>query len=112
MRLIDGAQLAVHQGEPPRLLGELRRVGVGADLGDLRPPGAGDDEAAREQLVAGLLDDRSASPVSSDSSISRFVGDEHLGVGDDLLPGDEVDDVVEHELVDGDGRDARRRGRR
>ena len=52
------AQLAVHERELAGLLGELGRVGVGADLVDLGPAVAGDDEAAGEQLVAGLLDDR------------------------------------------------------
>ena len=44
--------------EPSGLLGESCPVCVGPDLGHLRPPGAGDDEAPREQFVAGLLHDR------------------------------------------------------
>ena len=53
-----GAQLGVDEREAGRLLGELGRVRLAADLRGGEGAAARDDEAAGHHRVAGLLDDR------------------------------------------------------
>ena len=73
------AQVAVDERELARLLGQLRRVGVGADLGDPRPRRRRRRRSCPTSSSSpGCFTTGSASPVSSDSSISRFVAVEHL----------------------------------
>ena len=79
------------------LLRQARDVGIRADVRQLRAAHAADDEAARQELVAGVFLD-----------LIRFARDERLvdvaalgrdhGVGIDLVAGGEDDDVVAHEL--------------
>ena len=95
MRLIAGAQLAVHQREAPRLLGQLRRVRVGADLGDLARPAPATTKLPDEQLVAGLLHDGIGLAGQQRLVDLEVRAGQHRRVGDDLLTGAQVDDVVE-----------------
>ena len=84
-----------------RLQRQTRDVGVRADGGQPRAAETADDEAAGEELVAGLLFD-----------LVRLACDERLvhvarpvrdhGVGVDLVPGCEHDDIVAHERVGAD----------
>ena len=89
----------MHEREAARLLGQLRGVGVGADLGDLCPRRPGDDEAARQQLVADRLDDRVGLAGEERLVDLEVRAGEHRRVGHDLLPGPQIHHVVEHELV-------------
>ena len=95
------AQRRVDQREALGLLGQLRRVVVGADLGDPHVPGAGDDGAAGQHLVAGGLDDGVGLAGEQRLVDLQAVLVEHLTVGDDLLAGAQLDDVVEDEVADG-----------
>ena len=84
------------------LLRQARNIGVRADVRQLRAAHATDDEAARQELVAGVFLD-----------LVRFARDERLidvaavlrhdGVGIDLVAGSEDDNVVAHELRGVDG---------
>ena len=79
------------------LLRQARDIGIRADVGQLRAAHTADDEAAREELVAGVFPD-----------LVRLARDECLvdvaailrdhGIGIDLVAGGKDDDVVAHEL--------------
>jgi hypothetical protein len=94
-------QVAVDEREPPRLLGELRGVGIRPDLGDLCPRVPGDHEAAGEQLVAGVLHHRLGLAGEERLVDLEVRLGQHRRVGDDLLARDEIHHVVHHELVHG-----------
>ena len=95
-------ELGPCEREAAGLGSELAGVGVVADGRRLEAARAGDDEAAGEHLVAGLLVDR-----------IRLAGEQGLvdlerggrtddAVGGDLVTGAELDEVVEHDVVDRD----------
>ena len=69
------------------------------------------DEAAREHLVARVLVDRVA--LTGEQRLVDVEPDfvAQQAVARDLVAGTEIEQVVEHDLFDGDLRDVRRRGR-
>ena len=94
------AQRRVDQREAAGLLGQLRRVVLGADLRHHHAARCRRRQRCRSATSSpSSFTTGSASPVSSDSSISRFSCVKHHAVGDDLRAGAQLDDVVEHQLV-------------
>ena len=96
-------ELGVDEGELLRLAGERCRVGVGADsIGD-EAPGACDHEGSREDRVADVLHDRIRLAREQ-----RFVDLEPAAVHDgavdrDLVARGQLDEVADHDLLDGGG---------
>ena len=88
------AQLGPDEGELGGLLDDPRGIRLAADLRRAVGAGTGDDETAREHLIAGPLDDRvglASEQRLVDLQAGRF---EHVAIDDELVAGAELDDVV------------------
>ena len=96
-RVRAGSQLGVHGRELLRLLRQLRRVGGIADGGRLEPAAPGDDEAAGQDVVAGLLVQRLA--LAGEEGLVDFEPRRraHDAVDRDLVAGRDLDDVAVHD---------------
>ena len=93
------AQFGFHQGELAGLLGQLGGIGVRTHLGGAVGTGAGDDEAARHHRGANSLGDRIRLTRQQRFVDLQVVLLDDLAVDDDLVPGAELDDVIEHHLA-------------
>ena len=91
-------ELRADQGEPPRLIGQPHRVGVGPDGGGAVAPRAGHDERSRADLVPRGLADGIGLAGQQGLVHLEAVGPEHLAVDDDLVARHRVHDVVEDEV--------------
>ena len=76
---------------------QARDVGIRADVGQLRAAHTADDEAAREELVAGVFPDLVRLARDERLIDVAALGRDH-GVSIDLVAGGKDDDVVAHEL--------------
>ena len=74
---------------------------VAADVLRLREAASGDDEAARKQLVPGVLEHRVAF-AGDQRFVDLHLALTHNSVGADLLAVRELHHVVEHDLMHGD----------
>ena len=79
------------------LLRQARDVGIRADVGQLRAAQTADDEAAREELVAGIFPDLVRLARDECLVDVAALGRDH-GIGIDLVAGGKDNDVVAHEL--------------
>ena len=79
------------------LLRQARDIGIRADVGQLRAAHTADDEAAREELVAGVFLDLVRLARDERLIDVAALGRDH-GVGIDLVAGGKDDNVVAHEL--------------
>ncbi len=93
------AQFGFHQSELAGLLGQLGRVGLRAHLGGAVGTGTGDHETARHHQGANVLGDRVRLTGQQRFVDLQVLLLEDLAVDDDLVPGAELDDVVEHHLA-------------
>ena len=97
--LVDpGPELRTRQAEPPALLGEPCRVGLGADARGPEPSAPRRDERARKHLLPRRLDHGlgfAGQQRLVDLERRRL---EHLAVDHDLVPGLQLEHVVEHDL--------------
>ena len=90
------------QGEAGRLLGELCRVRLAADLGGAEGAAAGGDEGAGHHLVARALDDRVGLAGEQGLVDLQAVRLADLAVDDDLVARADLDEVAEDDLGGGD----------
>ena len=95
-------ELGADEREPPGLGRELAGVGLGADLGRLEPARARDDEAAREHLRPRRLVDRVRLSGEQRLVDLEAVADRTIAVGRHLVAGAQLDEVVEHHVLDRD----------
>ena len=95
-------QLRARELEPASFGGDLARVRVGADARGLEPAAAGDDEAPGQDLVARVLVDRVA--LARQQRLVDFEpdGESHNTVTRDLVAGAQIEQVVDHNVLDRD----------
>ena len=96
------AQLGADEGELGGLLDQAGGIRLAADLGRAVGAGAGNDETAREHLVAGFLDNGVG--LTGEQRLVDFKrgGLEHLAVDDELVAWAELDEIVGDDVGAGD----------
>ena len=93
-------QLGPRQRKAPRLGGELARVRVRTDCRRLEATGARDHDAARHHLQVDRLVDRVRLARQQRLVDLEAIGGAHDAVGRHLIAGTQLEQVVEHHVLD------------